>query len=198
MLPCSSLDRTTVAWIGPNRSLQYHGYHSQLLSDQEATSLLDRVNNKLRDNWLFQWTIDFTEESLDLVLKAIHHRKAIGVTDGSFKQGKGTAGFCIMSPTTWHASCQIPGQPDVQYSYRSELGGILGLLTILDIMVEEASITNGSLTIGCNNVQAGEHALEWTRFPSPTQDHFDLLQQIHTLRHRQRVEIYYYYVEVIN
>ena len=174
----------TVAWIGPNASPQYHGYHSQLPSDQETTSLLNQVNNKLRDNWLFQQSIDFTEESLDLVVKAIRHRKAIAVTDGSFKQGKGTAGFCIMSPSIWYSSCQIPGQSDVQCSYQSELGGLLGILTILDIIVEEASITNGSITIGCDNVQAGEHALEWNRFPSPTQDHFDLLQQIHTLRHR--------------
>ena len=184
-----------VAWITDNGTLHYHGYHSQIPQDEVNETRTQRVKSKMRKHWLFKWSTIWTTDKLQRIIRELHNRTAIGVTDGSFQSQKGTAGFCLLSPDVWKAACQIPGEHSSQCSYRSELGGILGILTMVDIIAQETNITNGSITIGCDNVQAGEHALEWKRFPSPTQDHFDILQQIHILRKRLRIDVRYYYVE---
>ena len=55
---------------------------------------------------------------------------AIAVADGSFKDKKGTSGFCILSSQQdlLMGANEVPSPDSSQCSYRSKLAGILGIL----------------------------------------------------------------------
>ena len=173
-----------IAWVDDEGNPQYHGYFQSETRPQPNDSLIVKVNDQLHSphsQWLFQWATDLSIESILQIAHAIKHRHAIGVTDGSFKEGRGAAGFCILKPSIWKAACQVPGTENIQCSYRSELCGILGILMAVKAITDATDTKHGQITIGCNNLLAGQHAIEWNRFPSPSNGHFDILQRIHLI-----------------
>ena len=115
--------------------------------------------------WAWQ-DLHFEGNPLDL-LQAIQEGKGTAVSDGSYKvsqQGTpfGTSSWIYyVSDFLWiRGSNSIPGSPRDQSSYRSELGGLFGLVYCLTALVEyfqgaEASSFAGSIPIGCD----GETAL---------------------------------------
>jgi len=65
---------------------------------------------------------------------ALNHREGFAISDGSFKDEKGTAAWIIEGSNAdirlvshWHT----PGQPEDHSSFRSELAGIVGVLYTL-------------------------------------------------------------------
>ena len=68
------------------------------------------------------------------VAQAIRDGTARAVCDGSFKNGKGTAGFCMHGAVDKHqitGSHCTPGRKEDQCAYRSELGGVVGTLVTI-------------------------------------------------------------------
>jgi hypothetical protein len=43
-------------------------------------------------------------------------------------------------------------------------------------------IDDGHLAVACNNLSAGQKAIEWEYPPKPANDHFDMLAAIHSLQ----------------
>ena len=81
------------------------------------------------------------------------------------------------SDNTIRGSNQVPGSPEHQGAYRSELAGILAVLIILQELCRIHDIQSGSITIGLDGQGAKEEAEDDDRL-SATQPAFDMLLDI--------------------
>ena len=106
---------------------------------------------------------------------AISANTAVAVSDGSFNPTlqRGTSAFIIAPAMNSSDDCLlsgsdfVPGLPDDQSAYCSELAGILGVLYSMEILVTRFFITSGTITIGLD----GESALDEARSDWPLQIH---------------------------
>jgi len=94
---------------------------------------IDSLPNEAR------WAVQEWNESNDgsIPAEAIRKGTAIGVSNGFFKDRFGTA--CLVeegkdSDSRIVCTCIIPGERSDQSSYRSELGGLFGLMVLVDVI----------------------------------------------------------------
>ena len=161
---------------------------------KEATmEILDRPTvatlrpTSLDSLWLarrdgFTWAI--SEMSHDdnglAIATALRQGTAIAVSDGSFKDSQGTAAFIIEGASLEGRLVGvnvIPGEEDSQSPYRSELGGVAGILEALHCICIAQTVTSGHVTVGLDGEQAMKQAFsEWPL--DPCQPDYDMLQHI--------------------
>jgi hypothetical protein len=117
----------------------------------------------------------------DQVLQAITNGTCFGVSDGSFKAQFGTAAWTLTTPDD-HGNisgcCTVPGSPDVQSSYRSELAGLYAMVHIVATLCSYHHLSTGSVTLYCDGkgpIHRVSHS-SWTTWA--TEDHFDLIASI--------------------
>ena len=85
----------------------------------------------------------------------------------------------------WHhhsitGDCMVPGHPEDQSAYRSELCGILGiLLSLLRLLCQQYQISSGAITIAC--VSAIRKSLDADSTFSSRSAQFDLLSAIESI-----------------
>ena len=103
------------------------------------------------------------------------------VSDGGLKDGMGTAAGIskgMQEGEGFRFQHRVPGQDNNQTSYRSELCGILGNVVLLTCIASHHGITEGKVTLGCDN----EAAL-WKAIGSQTvntgEPSSDILRVIH-------------------
>jgi hypothetical protein len=119
--------------------------------------------------------------------QALRDHAAIAVSDGSFKDFRGTSAALLTSfeddSPCIYAVNHVPGEPQQQSSYRSELAGIGCILTLLQAICSSHSITTGGVTIGLDGLQALKASSG--RWPlHPAKPDFDMLSVI---RHKLQV-----------
>ena len=130
----------------------------------------------------FQWAI--TEMTMDddgsAIATAIRAGTAIAICDGSYKDHHGTAAFIIEGISSVGRIVGvniIPGEPDSQQAYRSELGGVAGILETLHCICVVHDISAGKVEIGLDGDQARKEAFgKWPLDPSRAD--FDMLAHI--------------------
>jgi hypothetical protein len=114
------------------------------------------------------------------IAKAIRDGTAIAVSDGSFKDSHGTAAFILKGslPVGRIVGVNvIPGAEESQTAYRSELGGVAGILEALHCICRANHITYGKVEVGLDGDQARKEAFGiWPLDPS--RPDFDLLVHI--------------------
>ena len=111
------------------------------------------------------------------VAAAIFRGDAKAVSDGSYKEGHGTSSFTLQGDTFKKAingQNTIPGSKEEQCAFRSELGGVAGILTTLEILCEHHGIEQGKIEIGLDG-ESVIKKLEQPHLPSPKDPHCDLL-----------------------
>jgi hypothetical protein len=147
------------------------GSASSLLPDPEPTTLTDCVAHS---------PIDCPQEGVDIA-RSIICGNAIAICDGSYKDHFGTAGFVIQ---TWDQQLSriigasiTPGHMDDQNPYRSEIGGIFGIVVVVDALVKKYDMQNGTIEIECNCKSALIAIFEYV-YDMPTQPHHDLIHAI--------------------
>jgi len=115
------------------------------------------------------------------IAQAVHMGEAIAVSNGSFKDKVGSAGWTINTPTssTWIKGCTtIPGQPNDQCAYWSELGSIFSTVTMVNLLCKYYTILTSKIQFRCNGLDPLCQCFEcWTK-PSPLTLHFDLIKAI--------------------
>ena len=146
-------------------------------------------------SWVFKTHPRLRFVTIQRIRDAIRASTAIAVTDGSYKDNNGTAAMCILSTSIWKSTSSTPGPEKIVNPYRSELSGILAVLTLIEIIDSEMDLQGGAITIACDNVNAGRKSLECDHMPNPTQDHFDILQDIYRIRQKVKCQVLYRYVE---
>jgi hypothetical protein len=104
---------------------------------------------------------------------------AIAVSDGSLKDDRGTAAFHIEGEdgTTIEGVLQVPGTEAESTSHRSELGGLYGIVTVVECLALHYKITKGAIEVGCDG-ESALRAFDLDYFFDPQQADFDLLSSI--------------------
>ena len=104
------------------------------------------------------------------IANAIQLGNATGISDGSYKNNRGTAA-CVTEENNnedsrIYAVHDTPGEMSDQSPYRSKLGGISMMLAILRCIVQCYGITKGSTRLGLDGKK------QWNRLEVPS--HFTL------------------------
>jgi hypothetical protein len=119
---------------------------------------------------------------------AIGNGTCIGVSDGSFKDAFGTASWTICpagSPSTCIlGDLVVPGHPQDQSSFRSELAGLYALVIVIDALCNYQKISSGSVEIACDGKEALYRCLSPEFVPTPADPHYDLIVACHNIRDR--------------
>jgi hypothetical protein len=118
----------------------------------------------------------------ETVARAILNNDAIAVSDGSYKHDRGAAGLVLQEgfnkTNRIRLSNVIPGTAEAQSSYRSELGGIYGIVCVVELLATTYGLTDGSITIGCDGQEALWQSLTETGTVSTRASDFDLITAI--------------------
>jgi hypothetical protein len=110
--------------------------------------------------------------NFDRLLQSIENGKENSGTDGSYKDGHRTAAFRIQNDQGDKiTACSItPGLQEHQSAYRSELGGILGILVLLGLLQQHYTLKIHQLIITCDCNGAGLRSLTYHRPPTANND----------------------------
>jgi hypothetical protein len=141
----------------------------------------------------FSWAISEVTviDNATVLASALIRGKAIAVSDGSFKNAKGTAGFVIEGDTRNGRVVGvnvIPGESEYQSSYQSEIGGVAGILKSLHCVCEAHGISEGAIEIGLDGDQAMKAvANDWPLDPGCPD--YDLLQHVRGLIKASKLKI---------
>jgi hypothetical protein len=147
-----------------------------------------------------QWTVDKIIQSDEgaAVAQAILDGTALGISDGSYKNGRCTSAALIEGPSKSHgrvlAVNRVPGHSLSQTSYRGELGGILSLLTLVRGIITLHQITNGQIRLGLDGEQAMKEAAGKSPLVS-SQQSFDLLTIIRRTVESLPIDVEFFWVE---
>jgi hypothetical protein len=106
--------------------------------------------------------------NLNQLLQTIEDGTAYSGTDSSYKDGHGTAAFRIQNDLGDQITgCNItPGLQGHQSAYRSELGGIVGILVLLDLLQQHYDLCIQQFVITCDCNGAGLKSLTYHRPPT--------------------------------
>ena len=109
------------------------------------------------------WPIEHTsfhQSGLHSLIQEITQGTAKVVSDGSYKNGRSASAFQHISQSNpgFQGSNIVPGDYEIQNSYRSELGGILGNVMTINHICSCYNITYGTVTAGCDNKSALHNA----------------------------------------
>jgi hypothetical protein len=169
---------TGLAGTHPYRHLQFLGGEAVTFQSLPPTHLPDSNH----------WTIascNLSDQAREGVAHAIQARTCIGVSDGSFKESFGTASWVILDRGSAHrltGDLVVPGHPDDQNSYRSELAGLYAMILMVSNICCQYGLTEGAIEIGCDGQEALYRCFSPDFHPTPTDSHYDLLAAAHTLR----------------
>jgi hypothetical protein len=100
-----------------------------------------------------------TSPSIEGLLLALRDGAGCTVSDGSYYPNEkvGAAAWIIITPdgTEWvEGGGALPGPADVPNSYRSELGGQVGIVSCLQCIKQEFDGQETSLLTVCDNLEA--------------------------------------------
>jgi hypothetical protein len=147
------------------------------LTDPMTTSLYE-----LHENSDSKWSIHnfvYSDNGQELA-HSIQQGFAKAVSDGSFKNQRGTSAFSLFGSTEeplligWNG---VPGTLTAQSAYRSELAGIAAIITAAKLLVTRFSLSHGAIKIGLDGSEALNQAGgNWPLVPA--QADFDMLSDI--------------------
>jgi hypothetical protein len=140
--------------------------HNQyvLLSHRNFTTPIQKPAHSLREllhkcsdeERPFLANIVFSDDA-SVIATALQTDSAIAVCYGSKKDGYGTAAWTIESSTAEgkiYGKVISPGTSTDHTSYRSELTGILSCVIFINKLCQFYTITQGSITLGCDGLSA--------------------------------------------
>lgn len=136
---------------------------------------------KSYNSWAVQ-KVSIKYEGKD-VAEAFSLRKARAVSDGSYKNNKGTSATILEGHDEEKSIISvntIPGPPQSQSAYGSELAGILANLLHIETLCTKYNITEGEIIIACD----GQSALNESKYEGPvrvTTSNSDILTAIRNL-----------------
>ena len=118
------------------------------------------------------------------IATAIKNGTACAISDGSYEDDpqQGSSGFIITPGKTRQNMLTgrnlIPGSAEDQSAYRSELGGVTGVLAAVSVIVHYYDIKQGTLELALDGRSAKNESAS-TDFLLAGQSSFDILQDIH-------------------
>jgi hypothetical protein len=184
--PCNELPQSlcpaTVEW---SRGLvKLTGYADVVQHESnEATSMQERIAG-LPTEW--QALLAATEWPDDGrgVANAISARRAVAVSDGTVREGRGAASAVLEGQTSAERislNCTVPGHEESQASFRSEAVGLLMIVVAVKTVCEHHGIDQGEITVACDG-QAALNACFSKNFKiDPGAPHYDVITAVRTV-----------------
>jgi hypothetical protein len=120
----------------------------------------------------------------EILAQALAVGNAIAVCDGSYKQGKGASAWVIEGESSEgriKGFNGVPGSTVNQSSYRSELAGLLGIVSFTVELCKYHSIKEATITIACDNLSALSNSLDSDNYTSIQDPDHDLIIAIQKL-----------------
>jgi hypothetical protein len=149
-------------------------------------SFYDYLSTKTSIGWCLD-SLHMKEDGLALATTITDGLSAhiMAISDGSFKDGFGTAAWTIGTEETTdlisgRAIC--PGGPGDQSAYRSELTGLFYILSVVHHLCIFYNINEGHIEVGCDGYSALQTAMETTPSLNTDIPDYDLVGAIYTLR----------------
>jgi hypothetical protein len=180
------LQRATIIRRNPSRILCTGWSKEKSKQSVEINTTLEDAIESLPSSqqWAFQH-FKCTDNGLTIA-EAIRQGTAIAVSDGSFKNELGTAAFVIEGKDQTNrilAGHLTPGPPLSQSSFRSELSGLYGIVSLVNTICQFHHITEGKVCCACDGKQAIEQAFADPRYftAHTSKSDYDILSAIHTL-----------------
>jgi hypothetical protein len=112
------------------------------------------------------------------IAEAIRNGSAIAVSDGSYKDKFGTAAWALEGKTALHritGHCVIPGDPNDQSPYRSELGGLYAMAVMAAAVCKLHQVSSGAIEIACDGLSAIRQVGDIQAAVRPNGAQFDLI-----------------------
>ena len=131
-----------------------------------------------------QWVVENTELPQDngsAIAQSIIRDNGKCICDGSLKDTYGTSAAFAMGVQEDHSYSicnRIPGAPEDQSSYRSELCGILANIVVMNTIAKVHGIDEGTVMLGCDNESALWMAFGQTQVNTGDAS-FDIIKVIH-------------------
>ncbi len=134
------------------------------------------------ESWCFQ-SLDIPDD-FNIIADAIRSRSAVTVSDGSFKEGYGTAALVIEGDDTMghlvgRAIC--PGSEQDQSPYRSELTGIYATMLTVHKSCQYFNNTAGAIELDCDGMSAIDRAFSCLTILNIEEPCYDLISAIKKL-----------------
>ena len=141
-------------------------------------SLVERVSRlDVRRLWALE-NLVLPADGGRTIAEALKDGTAIAVSDGSFQYGLGTASWVIEgknSENRIRGDCTIPALPHIHDSYRSEVGGIHGVVIMVELICQQFGIMDGSIIMGCDGKEALHHCVNLSWHIKADKPHFDIV-----------------------
>ena len=157
--PIRDLRRATVC--SGYRRIDLLSYSPRSAGLPQVDNIQHRVGNRVIKIPQLPWTMSTlrTSPTIEGLLLALRNGTSCAVSDGSFYPNEkvGSAAWIIITPdgTEWiEGGGVLPGPADVQNSYRSELGGQVGIASCLKSLQQELDGQETSLLTACDNLGA--------------------------------------------
>ncbi len=156
-----------------------HGSLPSIQQESSAQTIISLIS--ARDQWAVK-SLDCPEQGATIA-RALIQGNAIAVCDGSYKDHFGTAGFVLQRWDQHHSRILganvTPGHPDDQNPYRSEIGGIFGIIVVVEALVNLYDISHGTIELACD-CESGLTTIFEHQYDTPSQPHHDLIHEIRT------------------
>jgi hypothetical protein len=113
-----------------------------------------------------------------VLVDAIRNHEAVMVSDGSFKDQRGTAAMILQGATPIgeaRAMNRVPGEPEDHDSFQSKLSGLIGIATLVELLCEYFNITGGAVEVACDGLSALNNVFDLQRHVSTKTPHYDLV-----------------------
>ena len=130
------------------------------------------------------WALDHVLDSNNgnTIARAIQQNNAIAVSDGSYKDGFGTAA-CVIEGETKRGRIRgtnvVPGPIKDGDSHRCELAGLYAIILFVNAICQTHNIHQGSITVACDNMQALQ-IFHPDFLPDPSAQNFDMVHAVWT------------------
>ena len=162
-----------------NNIIQITGWDQYVLKSE--------VNYKRDSLFCLHATLEYITTRDELILcDGIVNGNLKSVSDGSYQKEieAGTAGWIIeneSSTTSCTGKVKVTGSGEEQCSYRSELMGILALMTYIGNVCMKYEIKRGTVHIGCDGKGALDAIINKYEIVKSSRKHFDIISSIHRL-----------------
>ena len=137
------------------------------------------------------WAIaDITILDIEQIITDIVNHNGNIIADGSHRSLKSTSAFIIFhqEEDLLKGGNYVPGPGDDQSGYRGELAGILGGMIVVNDICDHHNITEGTVTIACDNDKALDAAFDTEAEVPCTRSCFDIIRMIHYQMRRSNIK----------
>ena len=155
------------------------------------------LQQKPFDSWSNECVIlDVDREKI--LIEAIKKDMALAVSDGSFKNDRGTSAAILelnyVPSSRIILMNRVPGQNKDQSPFRSELAGIISIVAYINKLAIQHKINSGSIRIGLDG-EAVIKVLKNRTFLKPKQKSYDLFQYLQNLVDGSCISVSFFWIK---